>query len=684
MGAIVSKVLFPLPKPPDYDCDHPNLYWIPCKDRRRLHIPCLIFTQRRARFLLIYVHGNACDLGSVYNEVRYVSDFLGVHLLAMELRGYGLSQGFPSEKSINEDLAELYSFLTSTLRFPAERIIFFGRSIGTGPTTRLVSRLNRKGIRPAGLILQSPYTSILNVSRHLAGVAADMVVAERWKNIEEIRHVKSPLLVIHGKLDTLIPYSMAQDLYTSCPSKKKVLVLPESSDHNTFNLYNDILRPVASFIRTHAQACAREVGLAKAMTRNRDVKRPPSYKPNETRREGGNGNGHGRDYGGDIDIKTFASFEVDPQALKLPKFLQDVPFYAWEMHPGHKAVMSRLKKANMSHNVTPIQRTPSAHTLSVVPPTSDASSSRGGGRGTSQRSGEKVSFRAASPSLVVSGLVSGSTSALPSRRGEDFDLTPPEQAMRALEEALQQVQRTLMEPEHSPKPINAQNSNLPLLPSISLKDKPLHDNAVSAEGSIKPVSSSQPDKDPSPIPSPGTSPSSNSKGKEDSTRDVKRAERKQRVLVDLEVLSLVKALEGVMLCGLDVKAKMLEPPTFWPVVVDAAKCCSRSIKDSEREFVTDVRFIASQELNHSDAHCMLGRAWIKHLLANDRLYNALKTLAGLTLQHHHQGQGGAEAQTLGAKWYGPEGVINASREAREKLMAIALTIDGIPMSLQLD
>eukprot|EP00472_Partenskyella_glossopodia_P003735 CAMPEP_0197522816 /NCGR_PEP_ID=MMETSP1318-20131121/7873_1 /TAXON_ID=552666 /ORGANISM="Partenskyella glossopodia, Strain RCC365" /LENGTH=614 /DNA_ID=CAMNT_0043075309 /DNA_START=23 /DNA_END=1864 /DNA_ORIENTATION=+ len=561
-----------MPKPPDYECDHPNLNWIPCRDKSRLHIPCLIFPQRKARFLLIYVHGNACDLGSVYNEVRYVSDFLGVHLVAMELRGYGLSQGSPSEKAINDDIYELFAFLTSILQFPAERIIFFGRSIGTGPTSRLVARLNKKGIQVGGLILQSPYTSILNVSRHLAGVAADLVVAERWRNIDEIKYVRSPLLVIHGKLDSLIPYSMANELFNSCPSKRKTLVLPDMSDHNTFNLYNDILRPVAQFLRTHCQGIAREVGYIKSRAaKERKNKHPKPNRPQEG-----------------FDEEAARLFELQPVSLNLPKFIQDVPFYAWELHPDCKAIMSRLKKANINHSVHPIIRSPPQHPAPPKPgrnpviPTTNPEI--------------KMGFVAASLSLSTSGLkragsISKRTTAITAKsvkkknrqkQQDQKDAAEWEVAFVAMEVAFENMQVELMEKKtQQDKTKDRKRNTNPKSNFASVRDLPVEESFVDS------------------------------------------------ALGDVEALCLVESIEGVLLCGLKEEVKKLDPPTFWPVIVDACKLCSGASENSRRDFATDVRYIAQQEITPSEAHCSLGRAWVKHLLANDRLHSALETILKL-------------------------------------------------------
>eukprot|EP00468_Gymnochlora_sp_CCMP2014_P014686 CAMPEP_0167768674 /NCGR_PEP_ID=MMETSP0110_2-20121227/16816_1 /TAXON_ID=629695 /ORGANISM="Gymnochlora sp., Strain CCMP2014" /LENGTH=114 /DNA_ID=CAMNT_0007657409 /DNA_START=681 /DNA_END=1025 /DNA_ORIENTATION=+ len=87
---------------------------------------------------------------------------------------------------------------------------------------------------------------------------------------------------------------MATRLYHTSPSQRKMLVLPDTSDHNTFNLYSDILRPVASFIRTHCRASAREVGWAKLI----------ASKSSEREKQ-------------KLDAKAFGAFELESVIISL-------------------------------------------------------------------------------------------------------------------------------------------------------------------------------------------------------------------------------------------------------------------------------------------------------------------------------------------------------------------------------
>mmetsp|Transcript_27149 Transcript_27149/g.47992 ORF Transcript_27149/g.47992 Transcript_27149/m.47992 type:complete len:307 (+) Transcript_27149:139-1059(+) len=256
MGArLVNKFLYPAPNPPHYECDGfpNNLIWIPRTDRKAngLSIPCLMMRTAGAKNLILYAHGNGCDIGDMKMELDYFAHTLRAHVCAFELRGYGFNQGTPSESNICSDIKDVYEYFTKTNpegKFPHQNIIFWGRSIGSGPTTWLASELGEQKIDIAGLILQSPFTSIKAAAQHIAGSMVGAFLSNRWNNQSRIQKIRAPVLIIHGKQDTLIPHSHSEALLEACKSRNKRLHLSETADHNRFDFTNDIISPVTKFI----------------------------------------------------------------------------------------------------------------------------------------------------------------------------------------------------------------------------------------------------------------------------------------------------------------------------------------------------------------------------------------------------------------------------------------------------
>jgi hypothetical protein len=99
------------------------------------------------------------------------------------------------------------------------------------------------------LILISPFKSIRETASSILG-PFKFIIAERFKNIDIIHKVTCPLLLIHGQRDNLIPFTHSIELSqkTSGPYE---LILPEEMDHNEFNLYEDFLDPIQSFLKRH-------------------------------------------------------------------------------------------------------------------------------------------------------------------------------------------------------------------------------------------------------------------------------------------------------------------------------------------------------------------------------------------------------------------------------------------------
>mmetsp|Transcript_29892 Transcript_29892/g.41650 ORF Transcript_29892/g.41650 Transcript_29892/m.41650 type:complete len:336 (+) Transcript_29892:234-1241(+) len=215
-------------------------------------IPCIFLPYKGAKRMVIYCHGNGCDLGTIYEELLRYREYWQVHILAMEYPGYGLCSGEPDEKSINDAVFNVYGYITKQLRWPSLFIFFYGRSIGTGPVCKLVSALQAQGTRVGGIILHCAYTSIRDVVSNAIGSVAAALITDRWQNIKEVESIDCPILLIHGQADKLIPFTHSEILYDKCKSQHKQLVIVAEATHNTFNEVEDIKKPIEKFIKRAA------------------------------------------------------------------------------------------------------------------------------------------------------------------------------------------------------------------------------------------------------------------------------------------------------------------------------------------------------------------------------------------------------------------------------------------------
>ncbi len=208
-----------LPQPASYQ-DNGEILKLPVTDREK--ISAIYIPNPKATYTLLYIHGNAEDLG----DIRPVLDRLhgsGFSIFAYDYRGYGTSDGQPSEKNAYQDAEAAYAYLTQQLKVPSDRMIVYGRSVGGGSAVELATRHDL-----AGLILESTFTSVFRVV-----VPIPLLPFDKFANLDKIPQVRCPVMVMHGEADSIIPFQQGQKLYEAAPNPKLSLWV-EGADHNNF------------------------------------------------------------------------------------------------------------------------------------------------------------------------------------------------------------------------------------------------------------------------------------------------------------------------------------------------------------------------------------------------------------------------------------------------------------------
>lgn len=247
---ILNTVLFPAPKPPHYNAQShiENLFWIPATSPNDAPIPCMFYTphnrSKRIEYLMIFCHGNGCDIGSMHYTLSTFAKELNVYILSFEYPAYGLCTATsPSHETINTHAERTFAFVRDVLQWPAERIILFGHSVGSGVACHLAS------IQTIGaLILQSPYSAIRDLIREKAGIFSIFVSGRSWDNLEAMKTITCPVLFIHGQDDTLIPSRHSETLHDACTNAegKKLVLLPK--EHHNSMSETTLLKYITPFL----------------------------------------------------------------------------------------------------------------------------------------------------------------------------------------------------------------------------------------------------------------------------------------------------------------------------------------------------------------------------------------------------------------------------------------------------
>jgi len=177
---------------------------------------------------LIFFYGNAMCLASAVFQFEQFRR-LGLNVIIPDYLGYGMSGGRPSERGCEETALAAYDYLTSNRAIPSSSIFVGGWSLGGAVAIDLARK------RPvAGLIVFCTFTSGVDLGRRLMPfVPVSLLLHHRFDNLSKIPHVVCPILIGHGRLDQIIPFSMAQQLAAAAKSPVTTLWIPQA-DHNDF------------------------------------------------------------------------------------------------------------------------------------------------------------------------------------------------------------------------------------------------------------------------------------------------------------------------------------------------------------------------------------------------------------------------------------------------------------------
>ncbi|KAI3952542.1 hypothetical protein MKW92_051527 [Papaver armeniacum] len=192
-----------------------------------------------ARFTILYSHGNAADLGQMQELFIELRAHLRVNIMSYDYSGYGASSGKPSEFNTYYDIEAVYNCLKRDYGIKQEDIILYGQSVGSGPTLHLASRLPRL----RAVILHS---AILSGIRVLYPVKVTLWF-DIFKNIDKIRHVNCPVLVIHGTSDDIVDWSHGKRLWELSKEKYDPLWI-KGGGHCNLETYPDFIKHLRKFM----------------------------------------------------------------------------------------------------------------------------------------------------------------------------------------------------------------------------------------------------------------------------------------------------------------------------------------------------------------------------------------------------------------------------------------------------
>ena len=156
---------------------------------------------------ILFFHGNAGSLENRAYKLNHFKD-LNVNFLIIAWRGFSGNKGKPSEEGLYEDGESAIRWL-KTKGVSEKNIILYGESLGTGVAIEVAQKKNY-----AGVILESPFTSMINMGRkYYPFFPVRLLLKDKFESYKKITSVSVPILIIHGKVDKIVPYSMGEKMY---------------------------------------------------------------------------------------------------------------------------------------------------------------------------------------------------------------------------------------------------------------------------------------------------------------------------------------------------------------------------------------------------------------------------------------------------------------------------------------
>lgn len=179
---------------------------------------------------LLWFHGNAGNINNRLENIKMLHDRVPVNVFIVDYRQYGKSEGKVSEQGTYIDAGAALTYLHSRKDINHEKIIFFGRSLGSAVAIDLAVKENC-----CALILETPFTSIKEMGKELYPLLPiNLFLRTKYDSLSKIRDVKVPTLIMHGDKDELVPFEQGRKIYEAANEPKEFYTIPGANHNDTY------------------------------------------------------------------------------------------------------------------------------------------------------------------------------------------------------------------------------------------------------------------------------------------------------------------------------------------------------------------------------------------------------------------------------------------------------------------
>ncbi len=185
---------------------------------------------RHARSTVLYLHGNAGNISDRLDKISTFHD-MGVNVFIIDYRGYGKSQGRPSEHGIYEDALAAYDYLLTREDVPPDKICVYGASLGGAVAIELATKR-----KTSGLIIDSSFSSAADMAKTIYPFVPAFFLQTKMDSINKIKKITVAKLFIHSRDDELVPFRLGRKLFAAALNPKEFLEV--KGHHNDSHIYS--------------------------------------------------------------------------------------------------------------------------------------------------------------------------------------------------------------------------------------------------------------------------------------------------------------------------------------------------------------------------------------------------------------------------------------------------------------
>jgi len=183
----------------------------------------------------LWFHGNGGNISHRVDEMALIQQRLGVNQFIFDYQGYGRSEGRPTEQGTYRDARAALEYLQNRPDGAADRIVYFGRSLGAAVAVELATSQP-----PLGMVLVSPFASVGDMARLTTPFfpvrcPVQWLVGNRYDSLARIGRVDRPLLILHGDQDQTVPVSQGKKLFEAANSPKQFRLLAGAGHNDTYS-----------------------------------------------------------------------------------------------------------------------------------------------------------------------------------------------------------------------------------------------------------------------------------------------------------------------------------------------------------------------------------------------------------------------------------------------------------------